>query len=966
MASKSSSSRQSEAVIGLRYKVTNRDEYKKFRQSILDLKKPVKEVSESLDRVADKRFTKLGASVRGTNASLSAMVTRIRSINDSLNKIKARSLTVKINTGTANNSIKRVTAAFSKMGVTARAVFRRINADITKLTARIKRLGGVIRIKGVAQLHTASFISRLNELVRSSEEAGRRIREALNISASGGGGGGPNPHPNNGNHGGGGNSGNTGSGGSSDAESQGVGFARRMMGGFAAFTAGKELVREAVSLRDEWVSSMNTLKFITGDIYKAKEAQTGLLEVSRETHSSYEATRDLFVSFQQIADKTKLSIQDNIGLTKTVQAAAKLGGGGPEQNKLAITQLEQAIKKGKMDQQDLHSIEMFSPGITSTMAKGLDISVAELRNRVHKGLKAEDIIKSFQKMGPEIAKLNAEADLTFGNIKEYAHSVFFEIVGDVVSAGDGLKTVYAVILKGLDAVRSGWKSFFGTLTEWLGSAQEAAEYVQMALASLGGGAVIAGLVALGSALAVAFWPVTLATAAVFGLLVAFKQVQKWMAGEGSLLDRFLGDYKGASVKIDAFMARIKAVMADTVAFLIRIWEPIKGIFFNLYEIFKVVILDVFHGVVGLMAAVGDLFGVGGSGTPLEKAFNTMLAIGAKMQKVFEDIINVVQTLTSFIANIFNGDSGELIRKLTRLGLTVEAIIRNWLEVAFLKIMAAITTDEDKRKAYNQRAEAVSSRDVNKQTIQMAKERGLGDIRSAKETATDNLNDPTIKREVIEVYREQKSIEDEQRKYNAAVDEASNNHGVSSKYSQEELDKWNERINTRLDSVQSKMDKMESIKDHASTYEMYSKDPSKFPEPKAAPLPSYLSMGRDRGDAKAAELGYVMGNLTKLGPGSPRQSAQTINSNNSVNNGQNTFTQNNSVVVNADINDLNDGLRNVIKDAAKDAVVSFGDTVESGVRSIGLGWTLPKEDKSGGNVARFDRSMGISPTEATGK
>lgn len=991
--------RVSEAVVSLRYKTVNLDEYTKFRQSILDLKKPVKDVGTEMDKINNKSFNSLATSARSAATSLSAMQTRLRSINDYLNKIRSKRLTISVNGNVASNTIRsiqhamtqlgphaaalstaitKVGQAFSLMGTRARAVLNMIHREVAKIINMMDKFGKVIHIRGVATLRTANFLAKLEELVKKAEEAGRRIRAALDIGGGGhgGGGGGPNPPP----PAGGGNGSGQGNG-----ENQSVGFAKKMMAGFAAFTVGKDLIEEAVALRDEWVSSMNTLKFITGGIEKAKEAQTGLLEVSRETHSSYEATRDLFVSFQQIADKTKLSIQDNIALTKTVQAAAKLGGGGSEQNKLAITQLEQAIKKGKMDQQDLHSIEQFSPGITSAMAKGLDISVAELRNKVHKGLDAESIIKSFQKVGPEIAKLNAEADLTLGNIKEYAHSVFFEIVGDVVQAGDGMKTVYQVILKGLEALRSGWKTAFGALSDWLGSSKAAAEYVQIALASLGGGTVIAGLIALGSALAVAFWPVTLAVGSVFALLVAFKEMKKWVDGNGGLFQRMFGDFTTVANTFKPYMERIKAMWQSSVDAMIQMWSPLKGILYNIYNIVKSLVTAVAEVFVGLIAGIGDLFGMSGEGTPLEKSFNTLSAFAEKFKEGLIEVIKVVQNLTSFLANMFRGDEGELVRKLQKLGLTIEAVIQNWLDIAFLKIKRMFVDESDTktRNAIDAAIDQISNRNLNDQAVSLGAQRGM-DVRDTSQVAADNLNNPVLKAKFGEMAEANAELETTSAKLNAMLDEIDSNNGKSTKYTEQDVEALAEKksnILSRMENLQSQLGYM--AKDPGSTFEAAKRNYTLDQLPRVdygaatlaarggMPLMMTANRGQDAldkgkviirnvGDSLlqgGKDMGKVLNNTEGL-----KQSSQSINQNLSTNFAPITTlnTTNNFTVTGLPDFDT------VLSNWGKNTAVRLGDSIESGMRSAHLGWMLPKEDKSGSNVERFDRFLGISPTEATGR
>lgn len=702
--------RQNKVVTRLSYEVSNQSALNEYKKSIESLKKPLNDLKQKFRGVADVDFNKTDAGLRKLGANLtsfgsnaSATANKVNHLKSSIDGIKSKTISLKFNTSNAprldqmkftpvqmphanimrqnplengmQSSVSRMIRGFRQVEQS----MQRVGASLTRVMQRIIGAIDKIKLKFNATINASRYYSELQRMIRSAERAGKEIRRHLNISSGGGGSSG---------HGSG-----HGAAGSnhSNSESEKGGFGGKFIANVGAFVAGTAMIKDAMTLRDTYVSSMRTLQFITGSIGKAKEAQQELLQVSKETHSSYEGTRDLFVSFQSIADKTKLSLKENVELTKTVQIASKMGGGN--QTELAITQLEQAIKKGKMDQQDLHSIEMFSPGITGALAKGLDISIADLREKVHKGLKAEDIIKALQKVGPELAKMNAESDLTWDNVKHYAETTLLQIVGKITDAADGFNVFYSTAIKVIDYLKAAFDKLFDILTDYFGSSKEAAIQLQIALMSLGGGAVIAALIAFGSALAAALWPVTIAVASVFALIEAFRMLQRWADGESGILQTLFGDFNEVKAKLqplfDYWKKCWELIKQTALPIMQSIREAVLAVAQVIWTVFSQTIGNLIGIVSEVIAAIGDMFGISGEGSPVERALNTLIEVFSMVSGVIKQSFSQIANLFSFMRDLLTGDMDEVWRKMQRGFYTVMSQFKDGFSVLFDTIQIAV-------------------------------------------------------------------------------------------------------------------------------------------------------------------------------------------------------------------------------------------------------------------------------------
>lgn len=304
-----------------------------------------------------------------------------------------------------------------------------------------------------------------------------------------------------------------------------------LVGGFAS------VMNESQQLSDQ-------IKNLTPNINEAAKAQKALLEAAKQTNASYHGTVDIYSSLAAISDKTKLSTDDNVGITKTIQMASQLGGGSTEGQKRAIVQLEQALQMGKMDGQGINSIESQSRGLAVVLAQGMGKSMADLKQLTKEGkVTAEEITKAFIKMGPEVEKRFAKVGVTLGGLRNYARTVMLEWASKLSSNWDGWAKGMRLIRDAMAGLNNFMSGAFDKLTSVLGSGENAAKAVQYAFLALGGGAVLAAVWAFGGAVLAALWPVVVAAGAVFTAIVAIDDILGWIAGKKSVMGDLVGPFE---------------------------------------------------------------------------------------------------------------------------------------------------------------------------------------------------------------------------------------------------------------------------------------------------------------------------------------------------------------------------------------------------------------------------------------
>lgn len=293
---------------------------------------------------------------------------------------------------------------------------------------------------------------------------------------------------------------------------------------------------EAQQLTDQIRNLSPTLK-------DAEIAQAGLLDVAKQTNSSYRGTVDLYSSLAVIADRTKLSVQQNTDITRAINMSSQLGGGSAMGHRRAIIQLEQAFQMGKMDGQGMNSIESQSRGLAKALAEGMGKSVADLKRMTKEGkLTSEVMTQALLKVAPKLQEQFKNVRVTFGGLKNYAGTMALEWATKLSKMWDGWG-------KGMGAARNALASFndfvqsaFGKFAGFIGSGENASKALQMALLSLGGGAVLAAISAFGGAVLAALWPVAVAAGAVFTAFLAIDDVIGWIQGKDSVMTDLVGPF----------------------------------------------------------------------------------------------------------------------------------------------------------------------------------------------------------------------------------------------------------------------------------------------------------------------------------------------------------------------------------------------------------------------------------------
>ncbi|EMI6237405.1 tape measure protein, partial [Acinetobacter baumannii] len=142
--------------------------------------------------------------------------------------------------------------------------------------------------------------------------------------------------------------------------------------------------------------------------------------------------------YQRFSDNAKtlnLTMDDTARLTETVSKAVAISGASAEAADAALVQFGQALASGTLRGEELNSVMEQTPALAKAIAKGMGITVGELRSVAAEGkITSQEIVKALKNVQDEVDALFAKTDITIGQSLTLLNNEITKFVGE---AGKG-------------------------------------------------------------------------------------------------------------------------------------------------------------------------------------------------------------------------------------------------------------------------------------------------------------------------------------------------------------------------------------------------------------------------------------------------------------------------------------------------------------------------------------------------
>lgn len=254
-----------------------------------------------------------------------------------------------------------------------------------------------------------------------------------------------------------------------------------VIGGGAAITAG---IRSAIKLGDEYNSLNARLKNITASTNDYGQVSQRLLEITQKNGVALRDTVSVFQQLQRTTKELGVSNNDMIKLTDIVQKLGVIGGSSSEQMKNGMLQFSQALAGGTVHAEEFNSILENMPEVANRIAKGMGVSMGQLRSMVKDqkvaaadlfdalmkqkntiesefGKMPQSVERSWMKLQTSVQQTIGELDKSFGMTKTWAKG-FDSLAEAIANAGSEFAQWNSNTLTGANGKQVSISDFLGT------------------------------------------------------------------------------------------------------------------------------------------------------------------------------------------------------------------------------------------------------------------------------------------------------------------------------------------------------------------------------------------------------------------------------------------------------------------------------------------------------------------------
>lgn len=174
-------------------------------------------------------------------------------------------------------------------------------------------------------------------------------------------------------------------------------------------------VKQLASMADEWTTVENRLKLVIKSTAELEQVRRQLLASANNTGQSIGTVAELYNKLATAQTQTGISGSKLLKLTDTINKSMVIGGGAAESQAAALVQLSQAFSSGTLRGEELNSVLEQAPGLAQTLAKGLGVTVGQLRTLAAAGKLTSDVVaNAILKQADDVNAQFAKMDKTIG------------------------------------------------------------------------------------------------------------------------------------------------------------------------------------------------------------------------------------------------------------------------------------------------------------------------------------------------------------------------------------------------------------------------------------------------------------------------------------------------------------------------------------------------------------------------
>ncbi|AVE54420.1 phage tail tape measure protein [Acinetobacter baumannii] len=227
----------------------------------------------------------------------------------------------------------------------------------------------------------------------------------------------------------------------------------------AGHMAGLVTVGAAISKMDEYTGLQNRLKLVTKNQVELNKATEDTFRIAQKTYATWNSVLQVYQRFSDNAKTLNINMDETARLTETVSKAVAISGASAEAADAALVQFGQALASGTLRGEELNSVMEQTPALAKAIAKGMGITVGELRSVAAEGkITSQEIVKALRNVESDVDALFAKTDITIGQSLTLLNNEITKFVGEA-GKGSGAAQVLAgsvqTLASNLDLIADG-------------------------------------------------------------------------------------------------------------------------------------------------------------------------------------------------------------------------------------------------------------------------------------------------------------------------------------------------------------------------------------------------------------------------------------------------------------------------------------------------------------------------------
>lgn len=219
-------------------------------------------------------------------------------------------------------------------------------------------------------------------------------------------------------------------------------FGKTLLAGFS----GAQIVSSLKEQADHYTELSNKIKLVSENEKQHAQAMAAVFDISMKTAQSTQAVSAVYQSFAQNAKELGISQRQVADVTETISKAVAISGASAAEAQNSLTQFGQVLLMGKFRAQEYNSVMTQTPAVMQAIARGLGVTMAQLKAMSDDGeLTTDKIISGIERSKASVDELYGKTSTTVSASLQNLSTATEKWVGELDSSLGATEAVASAI-----------------------------------------------------------------------------------------------------------------------------------------------------------------------------------------------------------------------------------------------------------------------------------------------------------------------------------------------------------------------------------------------------------------------------------------------------------------------------------------------------------------------------------------